>query len=240
MAEWYYAQNNQQKGPVSAAELKQMAVSGELRPGDLVWREGMQDWTPAASTRGLFPDRSASGRETPGRDASGRDASGRGASAASEDVPRSRRREADDFDDYAPRRGRRGLSTGAKVGIIIGIVSGALVVAGVIVLVILLAGSGTSFTLRPNERRIEFIEFAANREAQITIHSDVTPPGADVDLFVFEGTRNFPVVQDIGPSKDCIVRFTPRQAQRFRIEIVNLGPGTATCSLSHNGTLRTR
>lgn len=55
MAEWYYAQNDEQLGPVSAAALREMAVQGRLRPHDLIWREGMQRWAPAHKVRGLFP-----------------------------------------------------------------------------------------------------------------------------------------------------------------------------------------
>lgn len=45
--EWYYAKANKQHGPVSAAELKKLVDQGELKPGDLVWREGLEDWIPA-------------------------------------------------------------------------------------------------------------------------------------------------------------------------------------------------
>ena len=53
--EWYYARENKQTGPVSAVELKRLATAGELRPDDLVWREGMTEWswrrTSAACSR---------------------------------------------------------------------------------------------------------------------------------------------------------------------------------------------
>ena len=52
--EWYYARDNQQAGPVSAVELKQLAAAGDLSPDDLVWREGMAEWAPARNVRGLF------------------------------------------------------------------------------------------------------------------------------------------------------------------------------------------
>lgn len=55
MAEWYYAQNDEQLGPVTATALKQMAQQGRLRRDDLIWREGMQRWAPAHKVRGLFP-----------------------------------------------------------------------------------------------------------------------------------------------------------------------------------------
>jgi type IV pilus assembly protein PilA len=54
--QWYYARNDQQFGPVSAAELKQLADGGNLSPDDLLWREGMDAWTTAINLRGLFGD----------------------------------------------------------------------------------------------------------------------------------------------------------------------------------------
>jgi hypothetical protein len=53
-AEWYYARDNKQMGPVSPAELKRLAMFDELRPEDLVWREGMTEWAAARNVRGLF------------------------------------------------------------------------------------------------------------------------------------------------------------------------------------------
>jgi hypothetical protein len=52
--QWYYARNDQQFGPVSAAELKQLADAGRLAPDDLLWREGMEAWATAINLRGLF------------------------------------------------------------------------------------------------------------------------------------------------------------------------------------------
>ncbi len=52
--EWYYARDDKQQGPVSAGELKQLASRGEVRPDDLVWREGMDDWVEARNVKGLF------------------------------------------------------------------------------------------------------------------------------------------------------------------------------------------
>lgn len=52
--QWYYARNDQPMGPVSAAELQQLVDSGELKPDDLLWREGMEAWTTAINLHGLF------------------------------------------------------------------------------------------------------------------------------------------------------------------------------------------
>jgi hypothetical protein len=54
--EWYYARGNKQMGPVSASELKRMAGAGEIHPDNLVWREGLTEWTAASNVRGLFED----------------------------------------------------------------------------------------------------------------------------------------------------------------------------------------
>jgi hypothetical protein len=37
---WYYAQDQQQQGPFSVEQMRQMISSGALRGNDLVWSEG--------------------------------------------------------------------------------------------------------------------------------------------------------------------------------------------------------
>ncbi len=51
---WYYTVNGDRQGPVSAAELKQLATDGTIGPDDLVWKEGMAEWAPAKNIKGLF------------------------------------------------------------------------------------------------------------------------------------------------------------------------------------------
>lgn len=53
---WYYAKNDQQHGPVTPAELRQLATAHALLPEDLIWREGMDGWAPASKVKGLFAD----------------------------------------------------------------------------------------------------------------------------------------------------------------------------------------
>lgn len=49
MSEWYYAQQEQQLGPVPLSQLQRMIADGTLNPAtDLVWQQGMADWLPAA------------------------------------------------------------------------------------------------------------------------------------------------------------------------------------------------
>ena len=59
--EWYYALGGERLGPVSMEQLQELASSGQLQASDLVWQEGMADWTPAGEVQGLMPAASAAG-----------------------------------------------------------------------------------------------------------------------------------------------------------------------------------
>ena len=66
-AVWYFADGDVERGPVSEAQLRVLIGTGNLRPEDLVWKEGMGDWTPAGTVAGLFdPATSATPPPTPG------------------------------------------------------------------------------------------------------------------------------------------------------------------------------
>jgi TM2 domain-containing membrane protein YozV len=52
--DWYYAQNQERRGPVSFAKLKAIAADGWLRREDLVWHARMTEWTAAEKVPGLF------------------------------------------------------------------------------------------------------------------------------------------------------------------------------------------
>lgn len=53
--QWYYVKKNERCGPVEAAQLKQLAETGEIKGTTLVWRVGMADWIEAEQVQGLFP-----------------------------------------------------------------------------------------------------------------------------------------------------------------------------------------
>ena len=48
MSDWYYAADNEQKGPVNESELKANLASNKLPADTLVWKDGMDNWTPAS------------------------------------------------------------------------------------------------------------------------------------------------------------------------------------------------
>lgn len=123
MADWYYARNNQQVGPVSDADMQRLAEEGQLRPGDLVWRDGLAEWVPAES-QGFSRGRPARG---PGEE---------------DDFDRPRRSRDERDDDYRPRR-RTAKKKGPSTGLIVGLsVGGVLLLIGIIVGVVLLVNSG--------------------------------------------------------------------------------------------------
>ncbi|HSU69209.1 MAG TPA: RDD family protein, partial [Tepidisphaeraceae bacterium] len=52
--EWYYSERDQQRGPVSLDQLRQMAHTGELSPEHLVWTDTLPEWTAAGDLAELF------------------------------------------------------------------------------------------------------------------------------------------------------------------------------------------
>jgi uncharacterized RDD family membrane protein YckC len=57
--EWFYAVGGSQVGPVEFSILQQLASSGQLTPDDLVWCDGMAEWTAASQVPGIMPAASA-------------------------------------------------------------------------------------------------------------------------------------------------------------------------------------
>jgi uncharacterized RDD family membrane protein YckC len=46
---WYYAENNTQAGPVSEEQLRELVAAGRVQAATLVWKAGMDAWTPLAN-----------------------------------------------------------------------------------------------------------------------------------------------------------------------------------------------
>jgi hypothetical protein len=236
--EWYYTIQGQQMGPVSTAELRQLAAQQRLQPTDLVWKEGMPKWVPAANTQGLFAS-AAPARAEPL-------ASSALPPADYDDRPRRRRRDPDDrdeVDDYEerPRRRRRarsggGMSTGVVLLIVGGVALLCLVGVGVLVLIIVAAnrpasGPGTyTVDLGPGQADTRLIHFNQGQMVEIRVNSDFN---TDVDLFV-EDQRGFRVAFDDRISSDCFVRFSAPVTGNYRVTVVNLGRIRNTSHVRHN------
>ena len=52
---WYYAVNQEQKGPVSEEEFQALVAAGTVQPETLVWRDGMSDWAAYGTLTGAAP-----------------------------------------------------------------------------------------------------------------------------------------------------------------------------------------
>ena len=52
-AQYFYAADSQQRGPIGALALKGLLRQGQLPPNTLVWRDGMAEWRPAHSVTEL-------------------------------------------------------------------------------------------------------------------------------------------------------------------------------------------
>jgi len=51
---WYFADGDEERGPVTEAQVRTLIGTGNLKPDDLVWKEGMDDWAAAEEVPGLF------------------------------------------------------------------------------------------------------------------------------------------------------------------------------------------
>jgi len=43
---WYYAENNERRGPIEDAAFQTLVDGGTVKPDTLVWREGLAEWVP--------------------------------------------------------------------------------------------------------------------------------------------------------------------------------------------------
>jgi uncharacterized RDD family membrane protein YckC len=49
---WYYAENNERRGPIEDAAFQTLVASGTIKPETLVWRDGLADWIPYRQAAG--------------------------------------------------------------------------------------------------------------------------------------------------------------------------------------------
>ena len=52
--EWFYSKNGEKTGPISSADLKQLAANGTILPSDLIWKQDWPEWKAASNIKGLF------------------------------------------------------------------------------------------------------------------------------------------------------------------------------------------
>src|SRR5437660_5730756 len=52
---WFIARGEEQLGPFTVFELKELGMAGKVQPTDQVWKEGMPNRVPATKVKGLLP-----------------------------------------------------------------------------------------------------------------------------------------------------------------------------------------
>jgi len=67
VADWFYEVDGEERGPVDFDELRRLCRVEKIHPDDLVWSEGLEDWTPARKVEGLLT-RKERGRAAPRRE----------------------------------------------------------------------------------------------------------------------------------------------------------------------------
>jgi len=55
MRQWYYAQADQQHGPIPEPEFTELFEAGQLPPDTMVWTEELKEWVVARDVDGLIP-----------------------------------------------------------------------------------------------------------------------------------------------------------------------------------------
>ena len=49
---WYYAENNERRGPIEDDAFQALVAAGTVRPETLVWRDGLTEWVPYSQAAG--------------------------------------------------------------------------------------------------------------------------------------------------------------------------------------------
>ncbi|HKI33851.1 MAG TPA: hypothetical protein VKA46_18505 [Gemmataceae bacterium] len=86
---------------------------------------------------------------------------------------------------------------------------------------------GKTFDVKEKGKAVIALTFPAGKEAVVTVRCEKK---TDVNLFVYDSAKKV-VVKDDSPGPDCDVKFTPKEAGTYTLEIRNLGPGDNSCTL---------
>jgi hypothetical protein len=84
-----------------------------------------------------------------------------------------------------------------------------------------------TFDVKEKGKAVIALTFPAGKEAVVTVRGEKK---TDVHLFVYDAAKKA-VAKDDSPGPNCDVKFTPKQAGTYTLEIRNLGPGDNRCTL---------
>jgi hypothetical protein len=230
VAEWYYAEHGQHKGPVTFDELQALAAQGRLRPSDLVWQVGWPNWVPAGNQAGLF------GAIAPAA-----------AHPRAEAAPAWSVASADPFGyqrpvSGPPPRASRGPQLLATLGIGVFVLLLATGI-GVVVAMVTNASDKPQAAAKPSPERTWKLATGTHQswtlpfnEGDDVIMRVTSDYDSDVDLFVFtdeqkmnklltsgniERNVGYCIAYDNGLSKDCYVRFVAPRTGTYYVVVAN-------------------
>ena len=87
---------------------------------------------------------------------------------------------------------------------------------------------GKTFDLKEKGKASVTLAFPAGRKATVTVKSKEK---SDVNLYVYDAAKKV-VAKDESPGPDCDVSFTPKEAGKYTLEVVNKGPGANSSTLT--------
>jgi hypothetical protein len=86
---------------------------------------------------------------------------------------------------------------------------------------------GKAFDLKEKGKASITLIFAAGKEATITVRSDKK---SDVNLFIYNADKKV-VAKDDSEGPSCDITWTPKEAGKYTLQVVNLGPGANRSTL---------
>jgi hypothetical protein len=87
---------------------------------------------------------------------------------------------------------------------------------------------GKTFELKAKGKAKITLSFPADKEATLTVKSKKK---SDVNLFVYDADGK-EVAKDDSPGPDCEIKFKPKKAGKYTLEVVNKGPGANSSKLT--------
>jgi hypothetical protein len=86
---------------------------------------------------------------------------------------------------------------------------------------------GKTFSLKEKGKGHVTLTFPAGKKATVTVKSTKE---TDVNLYVYGADKKV-VEKDVSPGPSCMLSFTPKEAGKYTLEVVNLGPGANKSTL---------
>jgi hypothetical protein len=249
VAEWFYVEQGQRRGPVTWQQLQQLAAGGQLKPADLVWKNGMAQWSPASTQAGLFggpapaPAPAAPPAPKPAPSAPAAPSWSAPASTPSKPAPAATNPAANPTAPAGAPAGatpappaKAGMSRGFKLALLgggAGIVFLTLCCGAVGLFLVLRSGNEKSWKLDAGKSETWSINFKKDDKVEITATAS---KDGDLELTVWktkadaekaaagkkEGMGVPVAVMLVTSAKECKLTFEPPETQEYYVVLFNI------------------